>query len=111
MDDDNSIERMFSGKMATVITCQNCYQQKQRYDGFYVLTVEVKEKKNLYECLDKLVEPEVISHYFCQFCEQKVETIHKTNKFQQLPPYLFIHLQRLVFDLESLSKIKLDHPV
>lgn len=32
-------------------------------------------------------------------------------RIKKLPKFLFIHLQRLVFDLESLSKIKLDHLV
>lgn len=76
-----------------------------------MLTLEIKNHKNLSECFEKLTEPEIITDYFCDQCDKKVESIEKKIRVQELPSYLFIHFQRLVFDLESLSKVKLEHPV
>ncbi len=40
-----------------------------------------------------------------------MELITKQLRIKKLPKFLFLHLQRLIFDLESLSKIKLEHLV
>ena len=74
------------------------------------MSVEIKNLKTLQECMNKYVEPEIICDFFCDFCDKK-ETIQKYHKFKSLPPFLFLHLQRLVFDLEFMYKIKLDHPI
>ena len=97
--------------MSNVITCQNCFTHKPNLEEFYVLSLEIKNQSSLQECLDKMVEPEVICDYYCNTCDKKVDEIHKFRKFNSLPNILFIHFQRLVFDLETFTKIKLDHPV
>jgi ubiquitin carboxyl-terminal hydrolase 34 len=97
--------------MANVITCQNCFTNKVNVEDFYVLSLEIKNLTSLSQCVEKMVEPEVICDYYCNTCDKKVEEIHKYRKFETLPNILFIHLQRLVFDLETFSKIKLDNPI
>lgn len=105
------ISSNFRGELVNIINCEKCYHRKERIENFYILTVEIKGQNSLRDCLSRLIEPEIICDYFCEFCEGKVETIQKYNRFHSLPPFLFIHLQRLVFDLETFTKIKLDHPV
>lgn len=82
-----------------MITCQTCFNQKMRVEDYYVLTLEIKNNKSLQECFQKLAEPEVITDYYCENCDKKVETIEKQVKIKKLPRFLFLHLQRLVFDL------------
>jgi ubiquitin C-terminal hydrolase len=105
------VSRHFRGEVLNVIGCEACFSQRQRVETFYILSLEIKHLRSLQECLHKHVETEIICDYYCDYCEQKVETTQKYLRFRALPPLLFIHLQRLVFDLESMFKVKLDHPV
>ena len=105
------VRETFKGEMLNIISCDECDNQKERVENFYIQTVEVKNQNNLKDCLDKLIEPEIICDYYCEWCDRRVESIQKYHRFQSLPPYLFIHQQRLVFDLETFTKVKLDHPV
>ena len=106
-----TIKQNLCGQLANMITCQSCFTTKSKTEDFYVLSLEIKNQKNLSECFEKLTEPEIITDYYCEICAAKVESIEKTIKLETLPNYLFLHFQRLVFDLESLSKIKLGHPI
>ena len=101
----------FCGQLVNMITCQSCFTVLSRIEDFFVLSLEIKNHKTLTECFEKLTEPEIITDYFCDQCDKKVDSIEKKIRVQGLPPFLFIHFQRLVFDLESLSKIKLEHQV
>lgn len=85
--------------MSNVITCQNCLTNKVNEEKFYVLSLEIKNMSMLKECMERMVEAEVICDYYCAVCDKKVGEIHKYRRFSSLPKILFIHFQRLVFDL------------
>lgn len=55
--------------------------------------------KTLKESLDKFIQPEEISDYFCEDCNKKVDKITKQILIKESPEILIINLQRIIFDL------------
>lgn len=55
--------------------------------------------KTLKESLDKFIQAEEISDYFCEDCNRKVEKITKQILIKESPEILIINLQRIIFDL------------
>ena len=109
-DNEDIVGKYFKGKTASIISCRRCQFQKANFEDLFVLTLQIKDKDTLEECLDQYVNEEVIAGYHCEKCDDKVE-IEKKHLFQYLPPFLFIHLKRLEFNFECYSKIKLENAI
>lgn len=84
----------------------------EREEKFYMITVEVKNKKTLLEALDLTVAEELFTG------ENKIEDSDNNKKvdavrrcaIRDLPPVLIIHLKRFEFDLETMNRKKVnDH--
>ena len=93
------IENIITGKTCSSVTCERCNSISNRFEDFYNLTLEVKNISNLYESLNKLIEPEKIEQFQCDTCKDKV-TISKRTSLAKLPNVLFIHLKRFYMDYE-----------
>ena len=94
------IDNIFTGKTCSSVICEECNTISNRFEDFYNLTLEVKNIKNLYESLQKLISPEKIDQFNCEVCKKKV-TISKRNSLAKLPNVLFVHLKRFYMNYES----------
>lgn len=90
--------------------CKNCGNLRQRLEDFYNLSLEVKNQKSVHDGLRKFVAGEIISDYQCEACNQKVE-LEKKATIDRLPNTLIVHLQRIVFDFDTLRQVKLNDRV
>jgi ubiquitin C-terminal hydrolase len=59
------IDNIFTGKTCSSVICDDCNTISNRFENFYNLTLEVKNIKNLYESLQKLISPEKIDQFNC----------------------------------------------
>ncbi|CAD8179644.1 unnamed protein product [Paramecium octaurelia] len=103
----NIMDGVFGGKTCTQIQCQNCKVTKSKDEIFYNLSLPIKNLKNLQECFDKFVQGEVISDFKCESCNQKVD-VNKCQLLAQLPNVLILHLQRIVFNLDTFLNEKIN---
>ncbi|RYH19527.1 hypothetical protein EON65_26000 [archaeon] len=82
----------------------------EREEKFYMITVEVKNKKTLLEALELTVAEELFTG------ENKIEDSENNKKvdavrrcaIRDLPPVLIIHLKRFEFDLETMNRKKVN---
>ena len=100
------LEDVFGGKSCTQLICSECGKKKEKEELFYNLSLEVKNMKNLYESVEKYIQGETISDYHCEGCQKKVQTM-KRSILSKVPNVLIVHLQRIVFDLDSLQNEKI----
>ena len=100
------IDNIFTGKTCSSVTCEKCNTVSNRFEDFYNLTLEVKNIGNLYDSLQKLIEPERIEQFNCEVCQKKV-TINKRTSLAKLPNVLFVHLKRFYmnYEVERTEKI------
>ncbi|EGR29725.1 ubiquitin carboxyl-terminal hydrolase family protein, putative, partial [Ichthyophthirius multifiliis] len=101
------LEGVFGGKTCSQLQCLNCGHKKRNFEKFFNLSLEVKNMKNLNESLDKFILGETISDFQCENCQKKVDVI-KNIHLSKLPNVLILHLQRIIFDLDSMQNIKLN---
>ncbi len=66
----------------------------------------MKNSKNLSESFNRYALGEVINDYKCDFCEQKVD-VSKMTRISKPPQVLIIHLQRIVFNLDTFINEKI----
>jgi len=69
----NLLQDIFRGKSCSQLICKECGHTRNTVEYFYTLTVEVKNRNNLEESLNRMVEPSEISDYKCDGCNQKVD--------------------------------------
>ena len=101
------LENVYGGKYCNQMICTNCKIVTNRFEKFYCLSLQVKNMKNIYEGLNKYIAGETISDYLCENCRKKVE-ITKRCVLSSLPNVLIIHLQRLVFNLDTFMNEKIN---
>ena len=66
----------------------------------------MKNSKSLAESFNKFQLGELINDYTCEFCEKKVDVSKKT-RISVAPKILIIHLQRIVFNLDTFINEKI----
>ena len=59
------MERVCGGKTIVTITCSRCKKIKYRIEDFNNLQLEVKDRRNIGESLEKFCEEETINDYEC----------------------------------------------
>ena len=102
------LQGIFGGKTCSQIICKGgCGSVKKNYEDFYNLSLGVKGNKSLFESLDKYISGENISGYFCEKCGKKVEVVKRTC-LHELPNVLIIHLQRLIFNYDTMMNEKVN---
>ena len=100
------LDNVYGGRVCTQLICSECGKKKEREELFYNLSLEVKNLKTLHESLEKYISGEIISDYHCEGCDRRVQTT-KRSCLSRFPNVLIIHLQRLVFDLDTLQNEKI----
>ena len=105
-------ENIFGGNTLQQIKCTNpeCGNISERRDDINYLSLEIKNKHNLKDCLNGFIEEEKVEDYLCEKCHQKI-THTKQVLIDQIPNILIIHLQRFVFDYNNFTMKKLNTPV
>lgn len=95
------LEGVYGGQKRYTTVCKNCGNVSTRDELFYNVSLQIKNYENIYEALGEYIKMETISDYRCDACTLKVD-ITRRGSIQKLPNVMIVHLQRLVFDLETL---------
>ena len=101
------LESVYGGKTSNQVICNGCGNVREREDIFYNLSVEVRNLKTVYDSFEKFITGETIDDYNCENCKKK-NSITKRTCLSSLPNVLIIHLQRIVFDLDTLMNQKIN---
>ena len=100
-------QNVFQGQSASLTICKSCGNIVQTDEDFYTLQVTVKNKPTLKASLESMIAGEMIEDYNCSACLKKV-TIEKKSCLKSLPNTLIVHLNRIVFDFDSMRNLKLN---
>ena len=95
----------FNGLQTQILLCNECGNIIEKDEDFFLVSVEVKDKKDLNDSLNHMVKGEIISDYNCEPCQKKVD-ITKKSVFKQLPNTLIVRLNRIRFDYDTLRNVK-----
>ena len=102
------ISGIFGGRICSQIICKGgCGNIRKNYEDFNNLSVEVKGFRVLSESLNKFVAGDKITDYMCEYCNKKVNVLKRTS-ISELPNVLIIHLQRLIFNYDTLRNDKIN---
>ncbi|EAY08920.1 Clan CA, family C19, ubiquitin hydrolase-like cysteine peptidase [Trichomonas vaginalis G3] len=101
----DEISQMFRGKMQKVIKAVDCPYVSTKDDYFYDITLTVDGYKTLEESLESLFASFEYSDYNTE-SEYGRRTVSVSDKLVELPPILFFHLSRFVYDnFGNISKL------
>ncbi len=105
------LKEIFGGTLSNQLICKDgCTHTRERKEPFYSISVEIKNKPNLYKSLELYVEGEMLegeNAYFCEECNAKRPTL-KRAVLHELPNVLVVHLKRFEFSYETLTHSKLN---
>ncbi|KAF2883782.1 hypothetical protein ILUMI_22368 [Ignelater luminosus] len=88
------------GTFSDQIICKECPHQYLREESFSIISVNIKNHKNLQSSLEEYVKAEILegdNAYFCDQCQKKVATI-KRLCIKDLPKTMVIQLKRFEYD-------------
>ena len=109
----NLIEDLFCGKLQEKKICSECNNTTFKEEEFKLISLEVKDIKDLYQSLDNYISEEIIDDFNCDKCNKKVK-LKKSQMISSLPNILVIHLKKMVYnnqgELEKLNS-KYDFPL
>ena len=105
-------DNIFGGNTLQQVRCTNpeCCNISERRDDINYLSLEIKNKNKLSDCLKGFIAEEKIEDYHCEKCDKKITHI-KQVLIDQIPNILIIHLQRFVFNYTFFTMEKLNTPV
>lgn len=104
------LKEYFGGVINNQIASLECEHKSERHEDFFTLSVDIKNKKRLEESLELYIQADLLegeNKYKCDKCNKRVDA-KKRCFIQELPNNLIIHLKRFDFDLESLSRSKIN---
>lgn len=92
---DGMIPALFSGKLTNYIRCINVNHSTDRSEPFNVLSLVVKDCRDIYDSFHKYIEEETLdgsNQYSTE--EHGLQDAKKGLRFEKLPPVLNLHLKR-----------------
>ncbi|CAM9463640.1 unnamed protein product, partial [Phaeothamnion confervicola] len=107
------LRHVFGGQLCNQLIGQEgaaCSHVSERLEDFFVLSLEVKDKRSILESLRLYVEGELLdgdNRFACSRCDAKRATL-KRACIARLPNTLILHLKRFEFDLELMRKVKVN---
>jgi len=106
------LDEIFGGRLSNQLlgVAPDCPHRRERPENFYILSLDVKGKRNVTESLKSFVAGEKLegdNKLMCGECNRKVDTIKRVC-IHQRPKNLILHLKRFEFDLDSMIKIKVN---
>ena len=60
------------------MVCMECGKIKNRHEDFYNISLQVRDRKSVYESLQKQVDGEIISDFKCDGCNKTVDLSKRT---------------------------------
>ncbi|CAD8188515.1 unnamed protein product [Paramecium pentaurelia] len=108
----NLINQSFGGTLVNEIKSleSDCDFKKETEEPFLTVSVEIKNKKSLYEALDLFVKSDVLdgeNQYFCDEVQRKIDA-EKRCYFIKLPKTFIFHLKRFEFDINTNTRSKIN---
>ena len=103
------IQNCFAGTQILEIL-SNCNHKYQRLEVFQSISLNVKNKRNLENSLEGVISGEALegeNAFYCENCQEKVSAVTRTS-FKTLPNLLVFTLRRFEYDLESMTRVKID---
>lgn len=104
------LEETFCGKLVNQVICRDLPFVSEREESFYVLSLDVKDKRSVLDSLDFYVQGDVLdgdNKYFCSQYDQHVVALKRTC-LGALPHTLILHLKRFEFDFDTMRKVKVN---
>jgi ubiquitin C-terminal hydrolase len=105
------VEEHFKGIYTTqCIGKDTCSHRSERDESFLTLSLEIKNKSSILQSLEALTTGEVLegdNAYACDFCSQKV-TASRRICLRSLPNVLLLTLRRFDFDMDTMTRMKLN---
>lgn len=105
------VEEHFKGIYTTqCIGKGGCSHRSERDESFLTLALEIKNKSSILQSLEALTTGEVLegdNAYACDFCSQKV-TASRRICLRSLPNLLLLTLRRFDFDMDTMTRMKLN---
>ena len=103
---------IFGGTTLQQVKCTNpeCGNTSERKENINYLSLDIKESKNVEDCLNKFIAEEKIEDYHCEKCDKKITNI-KRVLIDKIPNILIIHLQRIAFSYETFNMEKINIPI
>lgn len=102
--------RSFQGFLKSSIVCPECQNdRKTTIDPMMDLSLDIKNKSTLHECLDNFHKKEQLTdfNYHCEKCNTKQNAI-KQLTIAKLPPVLVLQLKRFEHSING-SSVKLNN--
>lgn len=110
-DNENLIKYFFQGKIIEILNIQNeCNHHRIYINNFFTIYLQIKNKKNIHESLDTLIEEELINYnnrIFCDLCRCSVP-VKKSLCFKILPRILVFVLKRYEFNFDEMNGFKIN---
>ena len=108
---NNIFRYLFFSKCNNIYECKtNINHNFIKEEIYYTINLEIRDKKNIYESLDKYVEREITdkdNKIYCDKCKSK-RIMYKTTKFLVLPRIFIFVLKRFAFNEEYLNTVKIN---
>ena len=105
------VEEHFKGVYTTqCIGKGSCSHRSERDESFLTLPLEIKNKSSILQSLDALITGEVLegdNAYACDYCGQMV-TASRRICLRSLPNLLLLTLRRFDFDMDTMTRLKLN---
>ncbi|XP_037936692.1 ubiquitin carboxyl-terminal hydrolase 7 [Teleopsis dalmanni] len=104
---EGTIPGLFEGKMSSYIKCKNVDYNSTRYETFYDIQLNIKDKKNIFDSFQDYIASENLdgdNKY-----DAGVHGLQEASKgviFTAFPPVLHLHLMRFQYDPITDSSIK-----
>ena len=110
-ENENLIKYFFQGRLNdNLIFQEGCMHHRTNVNDFYSIQLQVKNKKNINESLDTLLEGELMNGdncIYCSQCDKKFPAI-KNQCFKILPRILMFVLKRFEFNYDTNRKLKIN---
>ncbi|KAG0229118.1 hypothetical protein BGW42_001784 [Actinomortierella wolfii] len=104
------LKNVYGGKLVQQIKSKDCEHISEREDSFFSIQCEVKNKRSVEESLELYVQGEILdgdNKYKCSGCDKHVDAI-KRACIKELPQNLVLHLKRFDYDMDTMSRIKIN---
>jgi len=110
-NNENIIKYIFQGKQNDNLNFgESCPHKRTNINNFYSIQLQIKDKKDIYESLDTLIQGETMdgdNAIFCDKCNKKFSAL-KNQDFNTLPRILIFVLKRFEFDYNKLTRYKIN---
>lgn len=109
---NNLLQEVLGGKLSHEIISleEDSPYYGKREEPYFTISLEIKNKKNIYDALDLYVKGEILegeNKYFCEKYNKKIKVL-KRCLIKSLPNTLIITLKRFEFNYNLMQKVKIN---